>query len=80
MEQPQLEKPRGDRVEASTHAKTSSRGNFEPSGQREHMHPYLQLGCWVMWSDSPKKVGIRARSLRYPTSLIRPCYGSPNKE
>jgi len=28
MEEPQLEMLRGDRVEASTHAKTSSRGKF----------------------------------------------------
>ena len=28
VEQPQLEKLRGDRVEASTHAKTSSSGKF----------------------------------------------------
>ena len=33
-----------------------------------------------MWSDSPKKVGIGAGSQRYPTSLIIPCYGSPDEE
>lgn len=41
VEEPQVEMLRGDRVEASTHAETSSRGNFEPSGHREHMQPYL---------------------------------------
>ena len=55
-------------------------GNFEPSGQRDHMHPYLQVGGGVMWSDSLKKAGIGARSLRYPSSLIRPCYESPDEE
>ena len=53
-------------------------GNCEPSGQRDHMHPYL--GGGAMWSDSPKKAEIGVGSLRYPTSLIRPCYGSPDKE
>jgi len=67
-------------VEASTHAKTSSRGNFKPYGQLDHMHPYLQVGGGAMWSDHPKKAGIGARSLRYPTSLIRLCYRSPNEE
>ena len=28
VEKPQLDNPRGDRVEASTHAKTSNRGEF----------------------------------------------------
>ena len=32
VEQPQLEKQRGDRVEDSTQAETSRRGNFEPEG------------------------------------------------
>jgi len=30
-----------------------------------------------MWSDRPKKVGIGAGSLRYPTSLIWLCYRAP---
>ena len=55
-------------------------GNFEPSGQRDHMHPYFQVGGGEMWSDSPKKARIGAGSLRYPTSLIRPCYGSLDEE
>ena len=55
-------------------------GNFNSSGHRDHMHPYLQVGGGAMWSDSPKKAGIGAGSLRYPTSLIRPCYGSPDEE
>ena len=42
VEQSQLEKLGGDQVEASTHVETSSRGNFELSGQRDHMQPYLQ--------------------------------------
>ncbi len=54
--------------------------NFKPSGHMEHMHPYVQVGGGVMWSDNPKKAGIGAGSLRYPTSLIRPCYGSLDKE
>ena len=41
VEHLQLEKPRGDRMEASTHTKTSNRGNFKPGGQRDHMQPYL---------------------------------------
>jgi len=44
------------------------------------MHPYLQVGGGAMWSDSPKKAGIEARSLRYPTSLIRPCYRRLDEE
>jgi len=55
-------------------------GNFEPSGKRDHMHPYLQVGGGAMWSDSPKKSGIGAGSLRYPTFLIRPYYRSPDEE
>jgi len=54
--------------------------NFEPSGQRDHMHPYIQVGGGAMWSDRPKKAGMGAGSLRYATSLIRPCYRSPNEE
>jgi len=57
-----------------------SRGNFKPSGKRDHMHPYLQVGGGAMWSDSSKKAGTGVGSLRYPNSLIRPCYESPNKE
>lgn len=47
-------------------------GNFEPGGKRDHMHPFLQVGGGAMWSDSPKKAGMRAGSLRYRTALIRP--------
>ena len=54
MEQPQLEKQRGDWVEASTQAETSSRGNFELGGKRGHMKPYLQVRSGEMWSNSPK--------------------------
>ena len=45
-------------------------GNFELGGQRDHMHPYLQVRGAAMWSDHPKKAGIGVGSLRYPTSLI----------
>ena len=55
-------------------------GHYEPSGQRYHMHPYLQVGGGVMWSDSPKKAEIWVVSLRYPASLIKPCYGTPDEE
>ena len=44
VEQPQQGKLRGDQVEAFTHVETSSRGNFELSGQRDPMQPYLQVG------------------------------------
>ena len=55
-------------------------GNFEPSGKKDHMHPYVQVGCGAMWSDSPKKARIGEGSLRYQTSLIRPCYRSHDEE
>jgi len=55
-------------------------GNFEPGWQRDHMHPYIQVGGGAMWSDSPKKAGIGAGSLRYQTSLIRIFYRSFDEE
>ena len=43
VEQQQLEKPRGDWVEASTHAKTSSRGKFQAKWA-EGSHASISLG------------------------------------
>ena len=48
VEQPQLEKLRGDRVEASTHAKTSSRGKFRPKWVKGS-HASIPLG--QRWGD-----------------------------
>ena len=77
VEEPQLEMLRGDWVEASTHRDTSSRGNFEPSQQRDHMQPYLQVWGGAMWSDSPKKAEIGQGPLRGFISWIVPCYKNP---
>ena len=32
-------------------------GNFAPSGLRDRMQPYLQVGGGVMWIDCPKEEG-----------------------
>ena len=48
VEQPQLEKPRGDRVEAYTHAETSSRGKFRAKWA-EGSHAFIPLGG--RWGD-----------------------------
>ena len=48
VEQPQLEKPRGDRVEASTHAETSSKEKFRAKWA-EGSHAAIPPG--VRWGD-----------------------------
>jgi len=48
MEEPQLEMLRGDRVEASTHAKTSSRGKFQAKSV-EGSHAAIPPG--VRWGN-----------------------------
>jgi len=48
MEQPQLEKLRGDQVEVSTHEKTSKRGGFRAKWI-EGSHAVIPLG--VRWGD-----------------------------
>jgi len=42
---------------------TLVRGNFKPSGQREHVQPYLQMRGGVMWSISPKREEIWVGSI-----------------
>ena len=48
VEQPQLEKPRGDQVEASTHVETSSTGIFRAKWE-EGAHAYIPPGR--RWGD-----------------------------
>jgi len=48
VEHPQLEKPRGDRVEESTHAETSSREKFRAKWE-EGSHVAIPPG--VRWGD-----------------------------